>query len=880
MADLPEGTVTFLFTDLEGSTRLLQAHPDAYRAAVARHHALLAAAVAAHGGAVFETVGDAVYAAFARPTDAVAAALAGQVALGREPWGDTPLRARMGVHLGEAERQGGHYFGAPLYRCARLMGTAHGGQVVLSEAAVALVRDALPEGAGLRDLGAHRLKDLQRPERVFQLAAPGLLGAFPALRSLDALPHNLPLQLTSFVGRERELAEVAALLAAHRLVTLTGAGGTGKTRLALQAAADALEAYPDGVWLAELAALADPALVPQAVAAAIGVREEPGRPLLATLTDALRPKRLLLVLDNCEHLVEACARLADGLLRACPTLTVLATSREALGLAGETVWRVPSLAAPTVPAGQPPPVDTLTRYEAVRLFEERAQAVQPRFAVTTESAQAVVAVCALLDGLPLALELAAARVRALSVDQLLGRLEDRFRLLTGGSRTALERHQTLRAAVDWSHALLTDPERALFARLAVFAGGFTLEAAEAVGTGDGLAAEDVLDLLTRLVDKSLVVAEAPPAGTARYRLLETLRQYAQERLAAGGVADAVRDRHAAFYLALAEREGGGDVLSASAPWLDAAERDHDNLRAALHWFGRRGTHDQALALAAGVARLWYLRGYMAAGLARLREVLAAAGAAARTPAGVRVLGAAARFARYAGDLAQARAYAEAGLALAEELDDPGQRGQSLSYLGVLAHQAGDLAGARALQEQALALLRQGREELKTAAALDRLAQVVSGLGEAAAARRLQEEALALRRALGSAVGMGWSFAHLGDLAVDGGDLAARRRAYAECFAVSAGLLPPPVLARALEGCAAVAVAARRGERGLRLLGAAAVLRETSGAVTDGRERAQRTAELARQQAGQRVADAAWSQGQAMSLEQAVADALEDAPDAA
>jgi predicted ATPase len=385
----------------------------------------------------------------------------------------------MGLHLGEVERQGGHYFGAPLYRCARLTATAHGGQVVLSAAAAELVRGALPEAASLRDLGEHRLRDLAGPERVFQLGHPDLPADFPALRALDVVPHNLPLQLTSFVGRERELAELAHLLAAHRLVTATGPGGTGKTRLALQAAAEALPDAPDGVWLVELAALADPALVPQAVAVAVGVREEPGRALVATLSDALRPKRLLLVLDNCEHLLEACARLADVLLRACPHLTILATSREALGLAGEAPYRVPSLSLPDASPG--PPAGALSRSEAVRLFAERAAVVRPGFAVTEDNASAVAAVCARLDGIPLALELAAARVRVLPVEQLLGRLEDRFRLLTGGSRTALERHQTLRAAVDWSYGLLTEPERRLFDRLAVFAGGFSLEAAESVG---------------------------------------------------------------------------------------------------------------------------------------------------------------------------------------------------------------------------------------------------------------------------------------------------------------------------------------------------------------------------------------------------------------
>ena len=597
---LPAGTVTFLFTDLEGSTRLLEAHPTAYREAVARHHALLRGTVEAHGGAVFETVGDAVYAAFASPTAAVAAAVAGQRALQAEDWGEVGvLRARMGLHSGEVERQGAHYFGAPLYRCARLLATAHGGQTVLSQTTYDLVRDALPAGAGLRDLGAHRLKDLQRPERVFQLTAPGLPGDFPALRTLDALPHNLPLQLTSFVGRERELGEVAALLAGGRLLTITGAGGSGKTRLALQAAAEAIERHPDGVWFVDLAPLADAALVPAAALAAVGApgREDgPGAPE-ARLVAHLRPWRTLLLLDNCEHLLEATARLADAVLRGCPGVRVLATSRELLGVAGETAWRVPSLGLPD--PGAAPGAAALEASGAGRLFLERARAAQPGFALTDANAGAVAEVCRRLDGIPLALELAAARVRVLTPEQLAARLGDRFRLLTGGGRTALRRQQTLQAAVDWSHDLLAEPERALFRRLAVFpggaTGGFPLEAAEAVGaggagdSGDPVAAGDVLDLLAGLVDKSLVLAEA--RGEAqRYRLLETLRQYAGERLLQAGEAGAVRDRHAAWCLDLARAIAAAEAAGAppgAAPPMPASLRlreERENVHAALTWW--------------------------------------------------------------------------------------------------------------------------------------------------------------------------------------------------------------------------------------------------------------------------------------------------------
>ena len=473
LRQLPTGTVTFLFTDVEGSTQLLNAHPDSYRKAVRRHHDLLLEAMHLAGGTVFETVGDAVYAAFARPTDALKAALWGQFALLEEPWGGSPIKVRMGIHLGEVEVQlsdgRGHYFGAALYRCARLMSAAHGGQIVLSAATCELVRDSLPDQASFADLGEHRLKDLARPEHVFQLLAHGLPADFPPLRSLDTLPNNLPLQLTTFVGREQVLQEARQLVSAHRLLTLTGTGGCGKTRLALQTAADELEHFTDGVWFVELAPLADEAHVPGAIAAALGRTLDAAQPPLPQLVDALRSKHALLVLDNCEHVLDACARLADALLRACPSLKIMATSREALGIAGERAWRVPSLGIPdaglAVALSQGTKgLDALSQYEAVRLFVERVSAVQPDFQVTNQNAPAVAQICWRLDGIPLAIELAAARIKVLAVEQIAQRLDDSFRLLTGGSRTALPRQQTLRALVDWSYALLSPKDRAVLRR--------------------------------------------------------------------------------------------------------------------------------------------------------------------------------------------------------------------------------------------------------------------------------------------------------------------------------------------------------------------------------------------------------------------------------
>lgn len=479
--NLPTGTVTFLFTDIEGSTTHWDLYPEAMRPALARHDAILNAALAANQGHAFKKIGDAFCAVFETVPDAFQAALDAQRALHTEPWEGLPpggLRIRMALHTGAADLRDNDYFGPPLNRVARLLSIGHGGQILLSQVTYELVRDQLPQDVTLKDMGQRRLRDLQRPEHVYLALHPGLPADFPELKSLEHLSNNLPQQVTSFIGREQEMAEVKGLLARTRLLTLTGAGGAGKTRLSLQVAADLLQGGGDGVWFVELAALADPNLVPQTVAQALGVREEPGRTILDTLVDYLKSRKLLLLLDNCEHVLNATAQLADTILRACPDVQILATSREGLNIPGETTYRIPSLSLPD--PEQTPTPENLSQCEAVRLFVERAQAAQPSFRVNPHNAPAVAQICHRLDGIPLAIELAAARVRALPIEQIAAGLDDRFRLLTGGSRTALPRQQTLRALIDWSYDLLSPEERTLLRRLSVFAGGWTLEAAEAV----------------------------------------------------------------------------------------------------------------------------------------------------------------------------------------------------------------------------------------------------------------------------------------------------------------------------------------------------------------------------------------------------------------
>jgi predicted ATPase/class 3 adenylate cyclase len=939
MGGLPTGTVTFLFTDVEGSTRLWEAHPAPMRAALSRHDALIEQAVERHGGVVVRPrgEGDSRFAVFARATDAVAAAAAIQQALHTEPWPpETPLRVRLALHTGEADLRDGDYYGSAVNRCARLRSIAHGGQTLLSMVTEELVRDALPPEVGLREVGEHRLADLIRPERVFQLLHPALPAAFPPLRSLDTFPHNLPLQLTSFVGRDHELAEVRRLLQTTRLVTLTGTGGCGKTRLALQAAADLLPAYPAGVWLVDLAPLADPALVPATVATAVGVREAAGQPLLATLVGALHPRHLLLLLDNCEHLVEACAQLVDAVLRGCPRVQVLATSREALGIAGETPWRVPSLPQPPPDAVVPP--ERLVRYDAVRLFLDRAVAARPGFAVTNQNAPAVAQVCWRLDGIPLAIELAAARVRALGAEQLAGRLDDRFRLLTGGSRTALPRQQTLQATVAWSHDLLTEAERRFFARLAVFAGGWTLEAAEEVCAGEGVEGAEVLDLLTRLLDKSLVVAEAQaPAGDLRYRLLETLRQYARQRLAAGDGAEATRRRHAAYYLAVAERAAEHQDGADQDSWLLELEVEHDNLRAALGWASAtaRGAGEAtgadeadrgpagasplltAWRLAAALFWFWFLRGHWREMDAALDELIALP--VGTRPAAVatraQLLGLAGFFSLQGGRAYEwGRRLVEESLALYTALgdrreilrarsrleEDPARRRRLWEEVLALDRVAGDrrataetlyyLAGdvaygragapdpalARVLYTESLHLRQTLGDRLFAAQALSRLGFLAREEGDPAGALPLLEESLATFRQMGNQFHVAWALRNLGNAAGDLGDRALARARFREAVAIEGELGYTTAVATSLEMLAGLDVAEGRPDRAIRLAGAAAALRGTDRGWRSPRDQAQleRDLALAREVLGEPAAAAAWNAGQRMTPKQAVAYALE------
>jgi predicted ATPase/class 3 adenylate cyclase len=591
----PSGTVTFLFTDIEGSTGLWESHPGAMRTALEMHDAILRDIVDSHGGYVFATGGDGVCAAFARAGQAVEAAVEAQERLTSFDWRpEVVLRVRMGLHTGEVTERDGDYFGPAVNRAARLMAIAHGGQVLVFRA----TQELLSPEVSLVDVGDHRLRDLAQPEHVFQVCSPSLPSSFPALRSLDTYPTNLPAQLTTFIGRDHLLAEIAAVLEEARVVTLTGVGGVGKTRLALQIAADVVPRYREGAWLVELAPIVEAETVVEVIATTLGVTQRQGQSVRESVTDFLRAKRILLIIDNCEHLLDAAARFIDGIVRACPHVSVIATSREGLGVVGERMIAVPSLELPQL--GDVRDSHATASTEAVRLFVERARGASAGFAATDDNRDAIVRLCRRLDGIPLAIELAAARVRSLTPAELADRLDARFRLLAGGPRTAVERHQTLRRAIDWSYDLLSATEQVALNRLAVFAGSFTLDAAEAVIVDEAKDPLEVIDVLGHLVDKSLLLVEHS-GHVSRYRLLETIRQYAEERLETSGEADGYRHRHADYYASFAAEAGDGLRGRNEVNWTTRAEAELDNIRAALAWAQTTGDARLALRLISPLA---------------------------------------------------------------------------------------------------------------------------------------------------------------------------------------------------------------------------------------------------------------------------------------
>ncbi|MDX1468143.1 MAG: adenylate/guanylate cyclase domain-containing protein [Acidimicrobiia bacterium] len=709
MADnLPTGTVTFLFSDVEGSTRLWEEHHDEMRTALASHDKVMRSAIEDNDGHVFSTAGDAYSASFARPTAALQAAITAQAGLADLSVAGSPLRVRMAVHTGSADERDGDYFGPAVNRAARLMSVGNGGQILVSTATSQLAQDTLPPAASLNDLGEHRLKDLSRPERVYQLLHDSITRDDRPLRSLDAFPHNLPIQLTSFVGREQEVTEVTKLLGGARMVTLAGVGGAGKTRLAIQTGAEVLSNYEDGVWLIELAAITESTRIPAAVMDVLGIEEKANEDPAETVSRALAKKKILLILDNCEHLVDPAARFAAAVLSAGTGVSILATSREMLGVPGEYPFQVKSLASPESLDAEVRLA--LLRYPAVRLFSERAELARPGWRVSAENAESVVQICRRLDGMPLAIELAAARLRMMPAEKIAERLDDRFRLLTGGSRTVLPRQQTLEAAIDWSFELLDEDEKTLFSRLAVFMGGFTLEAAEAVCGVEPLDEFAVLDHLGHLVDKSLVQAEEKEDGV-RYRMLETLRQYARLRLAESEEVGAMRLGHARYFLSLVEEAEPNLRGADEAYWFGRLDDDLDNIRQAMTWAIEAGEPQIAQTMAGSLYRYF---------MYRFRFI-------------------------------EGREWAEQAVAMSDA-PNPGYA-KALLAAGTLAQFSLDQDVSMKHLDQAIDLARSLNMEKALSAALNNRANVAAGMGMIEEALRLHEEHLELDRSIGDPDGI-------------------------------------------------------------------------------------------------------------------------------
>jgi predicted ATPase/class 3 adenylate cyclase len=869
---LPTGTVTFLFTDIERSTLLLRELGDHYAQILGDHGQIVRGALEREGGAEIGTEGDSFFAVFASPAAAVRAVIEAQRALASHPWPQgAEVRVRMGLHTGEGARVGDGYVGLDVHRAARIGDAGHGGQVLLSGATEALIRHSLPQGVELVDLGEHRLKDLPHPERLFQLTIDGLPGEFPPLRSLDARPNNLPAQLSSFIGRQDVIREVEQALEGTRLLTLTGPGGTGKTRLALEVAHRRLPSFLDGVWFVDLSAVTDPSVVPTEIAIAVEATQNPGASVFACLEEHLHDRTLLLVLDNFEQVLDA-ALSVEHLLSHAPGLKVMVTSRSVLSVYGEREYPVPPL---RLPEREPQPsLDVLTQSEAVALFLDRARAVRPDFELADENAAAIAEICSKLDGLPLAIELAAVRVKVLSPQAMLPRLDERLSLLTSGPRSLPERQRTLRGAIDWSYQLLQEPERRLFARLATFSGGGTLEAIEAVCDAD--LDGQVLDLLGALVDDSLLRRTETPGGEVRFLMLETIREFATERLEAERDAAHVRARHARHFLALAVRAEPHLVGADQKEWLDRCDREHDNIRASLKWTIQAGEVRAGQEAAGALWRFWHQRGHLAEGRRKLEHLLHAPGGEGRTAERFKALTGAGGLAYWQNDYpATERFYSEA-LEIAHDLDDPRSIAEALFNLSFTDRIRGDVDEGMAKLRRVLEMARSIGDRQLAADSLFLLGNHELREGRPEEGLPMVEEALAIYRDLGNLFAVADSLSGLGSFYRIVGDSAAATAAQRESLEKFVQVGNPTGIAMVLEEMAMIETIDGRYERALRLAGAADALKDqTGGGAPAELMRSAESFEEARRNLDPETAERAWDEGREMGTDKAIAYAVED-----
>ena len=874
-----------LAADVVGYSRLMGDDEEATLATLNAYREIIDGLVAVHRGRVFGSAGDSVIAEFASPVEAVRCALEMQQELesrNADLAEDRRMRFRIGVNLGDVMAEGDNLFGDGVNVAARLEGLANPGGVCISRPVLDQIEGKLQ--IAFEDTGEHKVKNMKRPIHVWRWAGDNspqnetktAIGESP-LRPAKPIPNNLPRQLSTFVGREREIAEVRQLLSGTYLLTLTGAGGCGKTRLSCQVGSQVLEDFPDGVWLTELASLADPALLPQALASALKIREQPARHLTETISEYLAPKTVLLILDNCEHLLTGCAQLVDNLLRACPKLRILTTSREALGVTGEMVHQVPGLSFPDPEKLTSP--DQLTQFEAVQLFVDRACLRKSGFVITPANAASVANVCHRLDGIPLAIELAAARVRVLSVEQIAERLGDRFRLLTKGSRTGLPHHQTLRMTMDWSYELLSRPEAALLRRLSVFAGGFSLEAVEAVCADELVNSSEVLDLLQHLIDKSTVVSE-DHGGAVRYRLLETVRQYGQERLEKTNELPPLKRNHMEFFLAFAEEAEPSLQGSGQGPgqgdWLDRLEADHDNLRTALECALAQKDGSLAVKLAGALWRFWEVRGYLSEGRSSLKQALAV-GKDALSSFQAKALDGAGRLSWRQGDFQDAKHLFTESLVLWRTAGDKAGEANSLHGLARAAVNLEDYVSAQISCEESLEIQRQLNDKQGIATAINTLGEVARAQQDFAQAENHYAESLAIFREIGDTAASVSVLHNLAYTALNQDNEKTAEALFLEAITIARDLKDQLGIFSMLGGLACVATAMGLAERAVQLFGTAEVVGKAGGYAGDRVDQDEVNRQLAAAQSAleKETVNAAWTRGQNMSSEDAIAYALSE-----
>lgn len=841
MRDAPIGTISFLFTDIVGSTRLWEKHPNHMGSALARHDAILRGAAETHGGYVFKTVGDAFCVAFQTPRNAILAAIDAQIALEAEDWKEIALlKVRMGIHTGAAEFRGGDYYGGTLNRASRIESAAHGSQILLSQITCELLQDeGLP--IAFKSLGEHRLRNLDRPEHLFQAIVEGLPKDFPPPKSMEVLPNNLPVQTTSFIGREREMEEVHRLLDKGRLVTLNGTGGTGKTRLSLEVGARLINEFHDGVWLVELAPISDPNRVAEVVGNVLGMREEPGKPLRESLLGFLKSKSLLIIFDNCEHLISTVSALISEWLRHCPHVKVLATSRHSLGVAGETTFSVPPLGILDTRLYELTGSDMaekLSQFDAVKLFIERATAVRADFTVTNTNAPALAEICSRLDGIPLAIELAAARVRVLTVEQIAARLGDRFQLLRNANRSALPHQQTLQALIDWSHDLLSDKERIVFRRLGAFIGGRTLEALEAVCSGDGVEEYEILDLLQQLVDKSLVTVERDSADDFRYTLIESVWQYAKEKLNLSGEAESLHNRHLEYFLKLAEEAmphlEGPDQIN----WLDRCQREFYNFRAALQWAIQGGKAEAGMRLIFALHRNIEVRGNLAASKELAGKLLSLPDENVPPLLKAQFRTALGRFAWAADEYEEAKRFQNEAREFYEEAGDKVGSGLSDVLIAFINRGDGDIDAAEQRFQRGLEIGRKFRASYLTAAAITGLGSIALDKGDLIKARELKEEGLAIYEQMGDHWVVGLILWGITQVAIAQQDYARAKSALKQWAKITHELGNRWILSYILDCQAHLAISTNQPELAARFFGASELLCEQLGGQYSSSEQAE------------------------------------------